>query len=238
MFGIWKRKKTEVMEHKYVPLHNFQMSVDEFYRSIEAELELRALTGLEFSRITYSEGGMFAARREYLRVRRERLVFDVCAAPFGNEWFFSWRVAVIPMHIALWEVAVLLIMLGTLYLFYADLFGWTLGPIFLGASLLSVLLLMRTTISLGMHDVDAALMQIPVIGAIYERFLRKEDTYYREDTRLAYQTFVTSVIKEKIDEATAANGIQMVEYLDAVPPFHPRILKMMSDLMRGNRGLT
>jgi hypothetical protein len=107
----------------------------------------------------------------------------------------------------------------------------------LGASLLSVLLLMRTTISLGMHDVDAALIQIPVIGAIYETFLRKK-SYYREDTRLANQTFVTTVIREKIDEATAANGIQMVQYLDAVPPFHPRILTMMSDLMRANRGPT
>lgn len=33
---------------------------------------------------------MFSAKREYLRVRRKEHLFDVCAAPFGTGFFFSW----------------------------------------------------------------------------------------------------------------------------------------------------
>jgi hypothetical protein len=48
------------------------------------------------SRITWKEGGLLSAKREYLRVRRKEFVFDVCAAPFGKGFFFSWWLGEIP----------------------------------------------------------------------------------------------------------------------------------------------
>ena len=232
MFGIWKRKDPEELEHFYVPpIHNFEISSAEFYEAIEREIEARKLTGLEITRIERSEGGPLSAKREYLRLRRERLVFDVCAASFGTEWFFSWRVAVIPAVLRLWEVIALFVFTAAMFFFYVILFGIILGPIFLAASLLSLLFVMRNTVSIGMHDVDAALLQIPVVGALYEAFLRKE-TYYVRDTRLAYKDIVTAVIRAKINEVTVANGVEHVEFKDATPPSHPAILSMIGDLLR------
>ena len=33
---------------------------------------------------------MLSASREYLRIKHGDLVFDVCAAPFGKDFFISW----------------------------------------------------------------------------------------------------------------------------------------------------
>ena len=234
MFGIWKSKKTEVLKHWYVLHLDFDTITSEFYQAIEYDLKARELTGLEISRIEYAEGGLLSAKREYLRMRRERLVFDVCAAPFGTSWFFSCRFAEIPVVIHLWEILVLLLMLAGVVLFYASLFGWMLGPILFAASLLSLLLMMRNTTALGMQDLDAALLQIPVVGAFYERFLRKE-TYYREDTRLAYIDIVDKIVRLRIDEVSAAGHVKLVEYRDATPPSHPAVMSMIGDLLRIGR---
>jgi hypothetical protein len=234
MFGIWKRKKTEVHKHWYTVLMDFETTTSEFYQAVEETISSRELTGLEISRIEYAEGGVLSAKRQYLRMRRERLVFDVCSAAFGKTWFFSCRFAEIPVEIRLWEVLVLLTALALVEAFYANLFGLILGSILFAASLLSLLLLMRNTLAVGLEDLDAGLIQIPVIGAFYERFLRKE-TYYREDTRLAYIDIVDKIVREKVDEFTAAKGVKLVDYKDATPPSHPGILKMVGSLLQLGR---
>src|SRR5467141_3180264 len=38
-------------------------------------------------------GGVFSAKREYLTVSRMEHTFDICAAPFGNGFFVSWRLS-------------------------------------------------------------------------------------------------------------------------------------------------
>ena len=230
MFGIWKRKQTEVLRQWLVIFDHFETPSLEFYEAIERDLVERELTGLELSRVEYAEGGLLSAKRTYLRMRRERLVFDVCAAPFGTTWFFSCRFAEIPVSIRLWEVIVLLLCVSGTVWFYASLFGLILGPILFAASLLSLLLLMRNTVALGMEDLDAALLQIPVIGAFYERFMRAE-TYYREDTRNAYVEIVDTLVKARVEELGKA-GDRLVKYLDATPPSHPAILSMIGDLLR------
>jgi hypothetical protein len=234
MFGIWKRKKTEVLKHWYVLFDNFETVTSEFYQAIEQDLEKRELGGLEISRIEYDEGGLLSAKREYLRMRRERLVFDVCAAPFGTTWFFSYRYALIPATIHLWEVIVLLLALTSIVWFYTSLFGFVLGCVLFGASIFSLLLMMKNTVALGMRDLDAALFQIPVVGVFYERFLR-EETYYLEDTRIAYYNIVDQIVRARIDELGAAGKIKLVEYKDATPPSHPAILQMVADLLRMGR---
>ena len=42
----------------------------------------------KFREIEFAEGGILSGKRQYLRLRRERLVFDICSAPFGTSWFF------------------------------------------------------------------------------------------------------------------------------------------------------
>lgn len=230
MFGIWRRKKTEILGWWYVIFDNFDTPVSEFYDVIENDLQVLELTGLEASRIEYSEGGLLSAKRQYLRFRRERLVFDVCAAPFGTTWLFSCRFAVIPFSLRWWEVIVTFLMVAMLVGFYAAIFGLILGTILLVASLLSLLLLMRNTVALGMQDVDAALLQIPILGALYECFVRTE-SYYRIDTRNAYKDIVEKVVKTRIEQL-GASAKKHVEYRTAVPPAHPALVSMLGSLLQ------
>lgn len=231
MFGLWKRKKPVVHKHWYAVLPEFETSTSEFYDGIQQHLETQRVPGLFVERIEYAEGGLLSAKRIYLRMRRERLVFDVCSAPFGTYWFFSCRFSEIPFTLRIWELLLVLLILAVVEGFYVSLFGLVTGSVLFGSSVLGVAVLMRNLVAMGLTDLDSALMQLPVIGAIYEVLFRKE-TYYREDTRLAYIDIVDKLVREKIDETVGAKGVQMVEYKDASPPSHPAVLSMIGDLLR------
>ena len=69
---------------------NLQFSSQEFYRQVEETLKKHNLPDISYSRITHSQGGIFSSKREYLRISREAYNFDICAAPFGNDFFVSW----------------------------------------------------------------------------------------------------------------------------------------------------
>src|SRR5258706_14918319 len=92
---FWKKaaKDDELIDYTYYFFDNFQTSVAEYYDSIEKELKARKVPDLDTQRITWSEGSLLSANRVYLRMARERLVFDICAAPFGTSFFFSCRFA-------------------------------------------------------------------------------------------------------------------------------------------------
>ncbi len=73
--------------------HHFdglKFSSQEFYLRAEIAIKDKEIPGVSFSRVTYSQGGIFSAKREYLRVSRNEYVFDICAAPFGTDFFVSW----------------------------------------------------------------------------------------------------------------------------------------------------
>lgn len=112
MFGLFEKKKADVLSHWYALIPNFNTSTKEFYDAIEQELKAREVPGLEFFHVDFAEGGVLSAKREYLRMTRERLVFDICAAPFGTAYFFSCRFAEIPAVIQLWQLIVLLLVFG------------------------------------------------------------------------------------------------------------------------------
>lgn len=62
----------------------------EFYEMIENSLTECELPNLQFSRITRNEGGWFSPRRVYLRIRWQRLYFDVSAFVVGNSLIVGW----------------------------------------------------------------------------------------------------------------------------------------------------
>ena len=71
-------------------IEGLQTSPQQYYASLEAAIERRGLPGAKISRITWREGGIFSAKREYLRVKRKKHIFDICGAPIGDGFFFSW----------------------------------------------------------------------------------------------------------------------------------------------------
>lgn len=72
---------------------------------MDVALKAHQLPDVEISRIEWKEGGAFSSQRLYLRVRRGSLVFDICAAPYGADYFFSWWLAEIPPRFGLLRLA-------------------------------------------------------------------------------------------------------------------------------------
>ena len=71
-----------------------QFSAMEFYAAIEDEVSRHKILEIQMTRTTWKERGLLSSRREYLRLRQSRCVCDICAAPFGTDFFFSsWLVA-------------------------------------------------------------------------------------------------------------------------------------------------
>ena len=109
---FFAKKKAEVLYYWYNLVPDLNTSVREFYDAVEKELKERKVPDLESHRVEWNEGGLLSAKREYLRLTRERLVFDICAAPFGTSFFFSCRFARIP---AIINPLAILILLGVVF---------------------------------------------------------------------------------------------------------------------------
>lgn len=62
----------------------------EFYERVETELLASELPNLQFSNITRNEGGWFSPRRTYLRIRYQKLYFDVSAFVGGKFLIVGW----------------------------------------------------------------------------------------------------------------------------------------------------
>jgi hypothetical protein len=196
MFGIFEKKKGEVIDHWYALVPGFNTSGKEFYEAIEKELKQREAPGLEMFRVDFAEGGVLSQKREYLRMTRERLVFDICAAQFGTAFFFSCRFAEIPAVVKLWELLVLLIGLCAVGFWGLMIFTRILGPV-------GIILFPCFLVAL-------------IIVAIYEAWIRKE-TYYRHDTRLMYCDTVNAVVKAQVEETTGVKGIKLIRFMENCP---------------------
>ena len=68
----------------------FNMSSDKFYSKVEDIVKSHQMPDTKIERVKHKESGLFSASREYLRVKHFDLVFDICAAPFGKDFFVSW----------------------------------------------------------------------------------------------------------------------------------------------------
>ncbi|MFA6554605.1 MAG: tripartite tricarboxylate transporter TctB family protein [Candidatus Paceibacterota bacterium] len=216
MYRYFIKKKADVISHWYSLIPSFNTSTREFYDAIEKELKERQVPGLEVFHIDFAEGGMLSQKREYLRMTRERLVFDICAAPFGNSYFFSCRFAEIPAVIQLWQLVVVLIASLVIMALALKFLGFILGTIVLFGGLVFLIYCLRNAVAIGLQDLDATLIKSPILGPIYENWFRKE-TYYREDTRLMYCDTVNAVVKAKVEETTGAKGIKLVRFNEYSP---------------------
>lgn len=66
------------------------MSSNEFYSLVEGIIKEHSYPNVQISRKEHKEKGFFSASREYLRVQYGDLIFDICAAPFGKDFYVSW----------------------------------------------------------------------------------------------------------------------------------------------------
>jgi hypothetical protein len=89
-YSITGTPVSEVLSHWSNAFPFFSMPSDAFYRKIEDALRDHDMPNVKIGRVTNKEGGLFSASREYLRIMYRDLVFELCASPYGKDFFVSW----------------------------------------------------------------------------------------------------------------------------------------------------
>lgn len=204
-------QSAEVISHWHQSVDGLSTSTLEFYAAVEKALRDKEAPDLRIERIAASERGVFSAKREYLGVSYGRLRFDICGAPFGKDFFFSWwLVKRTPGFAALWGCATL-IGLPVIVLGFISALGFFKGIVF---ALLAIAVggaVLRSAFSDGWSAIEDLILAMPVTGIIYARFF-KPVTYYSEDTRMMFEESVHRVVVEVVA------GILTLNKLPQIPP--------------------
>lgn len=209
MFGLFRRKRPVVYEQWITPILDYQGNAGLFYAAVEEEVKKWEIPNISIERIRFKDAGPLSPEREYLRLRRESLVFDIVSARFGRSWWYSCRSAVLPRMLRWWELILFVVMLGGLITSYWYMFGLIIGSLVLSASILMLLILLVAGRS--WNGLDDLLLQLPVIGWFYEVIFRAE-SYYRDDARRMYVSMVDYLVREKVKEVLAADGIEEPQF--------------------------
>lgn len=199
-------QSVEVISHWHQSVEGLSTSTLDYYAAVEKALRDKEVPELHIERITASESGILSAKREYLRVRYGRLSFDICGAPFGKDFFFSWwLVKRTPGFAALWGCASL-IGLSLLVLVFIGAMGFFKGILFalvvvgVGAAIL------RGAFADGWSAIEDTILVMPIIGLLYKNFVRPA-TYYSEDTRLMFEDTVHRVVVKVVEGILTLNKL-------------------------------
>jgi hypothetical protein len=159
-------RSAEVISHWHLLIDDFNTSALEFYAAVEAALAVRKVPDITISRVDWKEGGAFSAKREYLRVARGRLTFDICAAPYGAGFFFSSWFAEQSLPNALLYTCLIIFGLPIVFLVVVSQFGAN-GFLLFFIVLAGALVLLHNSVETGVALVEEMILAMPVIGTIY-----------------------------------------------------------------------
>jgi hypothetical protein len=197
-------------------VEGLQASPQECYAAIEEAIRRREIPDVRASRVTFRESGFLSAERIYRRVGRKMLGFDICAAPFGNGFFFSWWQGELPQSNFVGCLVVLLAMSLAGYILRSFMGGGEteetsrpLGQV-LAVGLLLFLLAFYAVgkaIREGYLFSEDAILSMPLIGTAYD-FVFHPPTYYKLDTIDMYQKAVHAAVLEVVDGVMSAKGLR------------------------------
>jgi hypothetical protein len=212
-----RRLPSEIHSHWNLLVEGLKASPLDFYRCVEEAVERRQVPNAKRSRVEWHEGGLASAKREYLRVTRGGLNFDIGAAPFGTGFFFSyWLVG--PTH-ALRYLLVLLVILLIIVAMTLKFFGMGLGFALCVVFVPAALLLLGDAIRKGRIGSEESVIAIPLIGKIYEKIFQPT-TYYKVDTESMFWAAVHDSVMEVVDSLTTTQGIRPPSERERVPMLH------------------
>ena len=215
IFGF-ENKRGILIDHWIVSAAEFSLAPGEFYTTVENQLSARKFPSVEISRVEFAEGGLMSDQRLYLRFMRERLAVDVCAAPFGTEYFFACRTTYIPALVRLWHIVVALAFFFAVEALLIKPLGFTFATI----AVVALVGVLQNASSGAMADLDTLLLKIPVVATIYEDWFRV-DTYYREDTRALYMQLLPKFIEAMAEDTCAVKGVKLEPQFQPAPPVSP-----------------
>jgi len=199
-------KNPQVVGHWHTTIEGFSTSSLDFYGLVKAGIALRKLPNLMVSEVEWQESGLGSGRRVYLRVSREGLNFDICAAPFGTGYLFSWWLAVIPQIFLDFAVLLGIAIWGFICLWIAshqDCSGILIAPLLFFGVLFGVGFLVRN----GDSGLEPTVLSMPITGFLYGFFFRPV-TYFNEDTATMFRESVHHAVLEAIDQVTSVQGVR------------------------------
>jgi hypothetical protein len=195
----------DVISHWHQSVEALSTSTLEYYAAVEKALRDKEVPDLRIERTTFSEHGILSARREYLRVRYGRLQFDICGAPFGRDYFFSWWLVYRTSGFAALGCA---IVLGLPALIIG--FVGALGPlrgIFAAIVVVGVgATILRNSFADGWSTVEDSILSVPIAGYLYRKYMRPV-TYYSEDTRMMFEETVHRVVLQVCSGILTLNNL-------------------------------
>lgn len=187
-----------------------------FYESLAASIKKRGVTDVVLSRIDYHEGGIFSAKREYLRAERQRVVFDVCAAPFGNGFFVSWWMGETRSFWSMVVTVAMVLLSLLLFGYFIKSLGFFSG-IFVALIVSFIILwVFGYLVREGSLKIELSLSEVPLFGPMYD-LIFKPLTYYRIDTNLMFQESIRMSVLEVVDEMTKAKGLRSLSDSERKP---------------------
>ncbi len=222
------------LSHWYTLFEDFSTSTQDFYEAVEEAIERRKIPDVEISRVLYHEGGMWTAKREYLRVKRGQVVCDICSAPYGTSHFFSWWVTKAPIRFGLPLLMTITTLLCYLlwkflqshlssaipedsFLFYVyPLLRWILlSLVFLFAPPI-LFFLFGLAVQEGIIGDEEWLLSTPVVGPLYAKIF-KPASYYRIDTAYMFRDSMQAIVGEVVNGLREEKGLRLLEEEELAP---------------------
>lgn len=222
--------KPQVEGHWHSLIEGFATSSLDFYELVKAGIARREIPDLKISQVEWKQGGLGSGKRIYLRVSREGLNFDICAAPFGTGYFFSWWLARIPrILLDILFILFMLIVAGAMVRAAASGEGHE-GQTFVqfliqGCSFFVLtplaLFLLGLLVRYGNLGLEPTVLSMPITGFFYGLIFRPQ-TYFNEDTAIMFRESVHHAVTEAIDQVTSAQGVRGLSEDARKITFEPR----------------
>ena len=205
--GETKVRGSQELAHWAKLFEQFNYSPQEFYRMVQKNLESRRIPGSGSELCLIREGGILSAERIYLSVRRQGLVFLLCAAPFGTGFFVSSRL-INRRQDATWMDY--LILGGGLFgvSLIADAKFGTLPALFTFGFLFTLIWsVFRSASTLDGDRLANMIADMPIVGPVFQSLFRP-DTYYQRDTAEMFRQAMHNAVMEAVDQMTTEKGIR------------------------------
>jgi len=226
-----------VISHWCKLIEGLQTSPLDFYKCIEDAIDRRRIPGLKRSHVLWPEGGLLSAKRDYLRLTREGLLFDICVAPFGTGTFVSCRL--VQREIPWLLIAITVFFTGLVLLCLLIFVGMrtarsgpnalqilTAGAFVLAFYVMFACLVVGTLLIISRFILvaDAWLMRMPLLYKFYERITRR-NTYYRIDLILMFQSAVQAAVMEVVDKHIETQNLKPLSEWERKPTLSKLLMR-------------
>lgn len=204
------KRGDRVISHWHTLIDDYQGSGQDFYQRVENLVREREVPEVSFERVFYKQGGLMSDKREYLRVKGRGVAFDICAAPYGTSYFYSWwLVRPGPAHPVLYLLGFLLAVFFIPYILMNTVLAFLPGVLAYPFSLSLVVAGMGLLAREGKFGPEEDILVIPILGWVYER-LFNPNTYFALDSALMFRESLRRAVSEAIDTGLSDQGLRIL----------------------------